>query len=587
MGRQLRASMGRRASLPLIAALALAACGGSGESPPTGDTGRVGLNGVERAAATTQADAVRLAQQASFGPSEALVSEIQGLGVASWIDQQLAVSGSRFTSGGDDRIHTRTSQVAFCDSGKQKDNVYCWRDWYSTEPLSWDFFRNAASQPDQLRQRVAFALSHFLVVSGHEVGGTYGLRNYQNQFLDNAFGNYRDVLRKVTLSPVMGDYLDHVNNSKTAPNENFARELLQLFSLGTCKLQSDGTPTGGRCKPVYNNDMVRNYAFALTGWTYPKGGHTYWGCWPEGANCQYYGGDMTPAPKLRDSQTRRLLSGLKVPAKTDAATAVNLVIDSLMNHANIAPFVSKKLIQHLVSGDPEPAYVARVAAAFNAGSFQFTDEAGTHSYGTGQRGDLAATVAAVLLDVDARNTGPDQPRSGHLRAPVLLFTGALRAMNGHTDGGALGWWWGETLKQHVFMSPSVFGFYPPDYPVPGTSRVGPEFGIHNTNGALERLNYLTYLFDWGGSPPDDSIPNPVGTGVSLDAFVGDADQAGVLVDRLALLTLGQPLAAEPRKKVINAVSFWDKTTDAGRWRQRRVETAAYLVMASPDYQVQH
>lgn len=576
-------------AIGLVVVLALAGCGGSqpedAQVQASDKATRLSV-GVSGTAATTPSDAVRLAHQASFGPSETLVAEIQAIGAAPWIEQQMALDLSRFQRGGSDRIHSRGSQVPFCETGAQKDNPYCWRDFYSTEPLVWDFYRNAVGQPDQLRQRVAMALSHFLVVSGYEVAGTYGLRQYQNQMLALAFDNYRQLLRQVILSPVMGDYLDHVNNDRYAPNENFARELLQLFALGTCKLEADGTLKGGRCKPVYDNTMVRNYAFALTGWTYPPGGASPWGCWPQGANCQYYNGEMVEAPRLRDRRPRNLLSKVSVAAQTPATASLDLVLDSLMKHPNMAPFVARRMIQHLVASDPEPAYIARVAAAFETGRFTHTDGTGQHDFGRGRKGDLAATVAAVLLDPLARNETPDATRAGHLRAPALLFTGALRAFNGHTDGEPFNWWWGNTLHQQMFMSPSVFGFYPPDYPVPGTSRVGPEFGIHNTNGALERLNVLTWLFDWGGSEPSPDVPDALGTAVDLSEFTPMAGSAGPLVDRISLLLLGRTLAKDPRKKVIDAVSFWTSDVDSDHWRERRAATAAYLLLASPDYQVQ-
>ena len=567
----------------------LTGCGGSGDTSEASaerQAQSTSVSAVTAAVEVTQADAVRLAQQASFGPNDALLAQIKSQGAPGWIKAQMAASGSVYSSGGDDKIHTRTSQVAFCDSGVQKDNENCWRDYYAADPLAWDFFRNATEQPDQLRQRVAMALSHILVVSAVEVNGTYGLRYYQNQLLSGALGNYRDILEKVVRSPVMGDYLDHANNDRYAPNENFARELLQLFSLGTCKLQPDGSLSGGRCKPVYNNEIVRNYAYALTGWTYPRGGRTPWGCWPAGANCPYYEGEMVSAPKLRDNKSRALLSSVTVATNTDAPKALDAVLDSLMRHGNMAPFISKRLIQHLVMGDPAPAYIGRVAAVFKAGSFSFADASGTYTFGTGKTGDLAATVAAVLLDADARDPSPNVARAGRLRSPALLFTGALRALNGHTDGHALIWWWGESLHHHMFMSPSVFGFYPSAYPVPGTDRNGPEFGLHNANGALERLNYLMYLIEWGGSPPEASVPRAIGTGVDLSGFLDDAGQAPVLVDRLSLLTLGQALPAVPRQKIIQAVNFWTKETDAKNWRERRVKAAAYLVLGSPDYQVQ-
>jgi uncharacterized protein (DUF1800 family) len=472
-------------------------------------------------------------------------------------------------------------ETFFCDRAPYA-GANCWRDWFSTEPLLWDFYRNAINGPDQLRQRVAFALQQIVVVSNLEVSGTYGFRNYHNMLLQNAFGNYRQVLKRVTLSPVMGDFLNNANNDKAAPNENFARELLQLFSIGTCELNADGSLKTGRCVNTYDNAAVRNYAYALTGWTYPAGGRASWGCWPQGLNCTYYGGDMVGAPAFHDANARTLLQGVSKPAGSNPAAALELVLDSLMNHPNTAPFIGKQLIQFLVSSNPTPAYVQRVSTAFASGRFS----AGGISFGTGQRGDLAATVAAVLLDAEARGDAPRAATSGRLREPVLLMTGALRALNGRSDGAALGWWWGDTFRQHVFRPPSVFNYYPPDYPVAGTALVGPAFGIHNANAALERLNYMTYLLDWGGSQPEANVPNAIGTQVVLDAFLRDAPNAATLVDRLSRLAVGAALPEPQRTNVVNAVQYWTSSTDSANWQRQRVRTAAYLVFGSPNYQVQ-
>ena len=484
----------------------------------------------------------------------------------------MGLASSRYTSGADAAVHQYTGSGNFCD-GK---GANCWRDWSSSQPLLWDFYRNAVNQPDQLRQRVAFALQQIVVVNNLEVNGTYGFRNYYNTLLDNAFGNYRQVLKKVALSPVMGDFLNNVNNDKAAPNENFARELLQLFSVGTCELNADATLKNGACTPTYSNEVVRNYAYAMTGWTYPAGGATPWGCWPSGANCRYYGADMVPLASYRDGAERRLLSGVTVAAGSAAPAAIESVLDSLMAHPNVGPFIGRQLIQHLVVSNPSAAYVSRVAAAFNSGRHA--------NFGNGQKGDLAATVAAVLLDAEARNATPGRS-AGKLRDPAQLFAGTLRALNGRTDGNALGWWWGDALLQHVFRPPSVFNFYPPDHPVPGTSLVGPAFGIHNARAALERLNFLTYLLDWDGSQPDADVPNAVGTRVDLSAYHADAGDAAKLVDRLALVALGQPLQGVPRDKVIGATAYFTSSNSPTNWRDMRVRAAAYLVFASPQYQV--
>lgn len=588
----LRIRQAAGAAMAILATL-VAGCGGGNGSTTTTPAATsseqlaAGGNGASPAAASeaqasmSQLDAVRLADQASFGPTEALVASIRSQGAARWIGDQMLSTGSRYTSGQGDAIHRNQQPVFFCDLPAYA-GTPCWRDWYSSTPLLWDFYRNALGQPDQLRQRVAFALQQILVVSNVDVQGTYGLRQLHNMLLDNAFGNYRQVLRELALSPVMGDYLNNVNNDRAAPNENFARELLQLFTVGTCELNPDATLKGGRCTPTYDNATVRNYAFALTGWTYPPGGVAAGGCWPAGLNCRYYGGNMVPVAAFHDAAQRPLLSGVSKAAGSQAPAALEAVLDSLFAHPNIAPFVGRQLIQFLVSSNPSPAYVQRVAAAFDAGRF----ESGGRSFGAGAKGDLAATVAAVLLDAEARGDGPASARAGRLREPVQMMAGVLRALDGTTDGDALGWWWGEVLRQHVFRAPSVFNFYPADYPVPGTAQNGAAFGIHNANGALQRMNFLSYLLDMGGSPPAADVPRAVGTRVRLDAFLADADDAGKLVDRLSLVAIGQALPAVPRDKVIDAVNAWTPASDAANWRVNRVRTAAYLVFASPNYQLQ-
>jgi uncharacterized protein (DUF1800 family) len=528
--------------------------------------------------ATDQLDAVRLADQATFGPNEAVVADIKANGPRKWIADQMQLGLSVYTTGGDDSIHKNTSRTEFCQQAAHASDT-CWEWWFSTQPLLWDFYRNALNQPDQLRQRVAFALQQILVVSGVEVAGTYGLRNYHNELLKGAFGNYRDLLKKVALSPVMGDYLNNVNNQAIAPNENFARELLQLFSLGPCALNADGTLQGGVCTPIYDTDMVRQYAYALTGWTYPSGGLAAGGtCWPAGTHCTYYNGDMEAVDSLHDTQARTLLGGYTVPANSTPQQALEVVLDSLMHHPNMAPFIAKQLIQHFVTSNPSAAYVSRVAQAFRDGAYQ--------GFGAGRTGDLAATIAAVLLDPEARNEHPPAD-FGKLREPALFMAGALRALHGTTDGGPLGWWWGEAMQQHVFMPATVFSFYPPDYPVAGTSLVGPAFGILNANSGLQRLNYLMYLLWWGGSKPtaDEPASLQASTAVDLSGYAAQASDVEGLVDRLSQTLLGQPLPSASRDAVIQAALAYD--TNTTNWQLMRARTVAFLILASPQYQIIH
>lgn len=562
----------RRAMAVALAAM-VAACGGGGGGGGGGAAGGPQAEPpLPAAAPTTLSDASRLADQASFGATETLLGEMMAAGPQRWVAQQFATDVSRYRRGGTDAVHTFTGGD-FCTDGPQGPN--CWRDWVSNQPLVWDFFRNAVNNQDQLRQRVALALQQILVVSQLEVDGTYGLRHYQNMFLENAFGNYRTVLKKVALSPLMGDYLNNANNNKTAPNENFARELLQLFAIGTCELDADGRLKGGKCQPTYDNARVRDYAYALTGWTYPAGGRSAW-CVPRnGTNCRYYAGDMVPRPAAHDEKALILLSGVTVPAGHTAPAALEAVLDSLMNHPNIAPFVGRQLIQHLVTSNPSPAYVARVAAAFNNGR---------HSqFGSGAKGDLRATLAAILLDEEAR-TAPPPAAAGRLREPVQLITGVLRGLNGQTDGDPFSWWWGDALGQHVFRAPSVFNFYPPDYPVAGTALQGPQFGILNANTGLARINFVNYMVNWGGTPPSANVPEALGTTVNLQAFAADAGDPAKLVDRMVRLGLGGRISPASRQAMIDAVAAWTPSSSPD-YLANRVKAAAYLVFASPHYQI--
>lgn len=532
-------------------------------------------------ASTSQRDAVRLANQASFGPTEALVADMRAKGREAWVMEQLSLTGrSSYRSGGSGAVHQNTTQSDFCALSPQNaDPNLCWRDWYSERPLVWDFYNNVLSNADQLRQRTAFALQQIVVVSAHTVGGTYGLRNYQNRLLALALGNYRDVLRAVALSPVMGDFLNGVNNHKDAPNENFARELLQLFALGSCRLNSDGSLIGGSCQPVYDNALVRNYAYALTGWTYPPGGRSYWPCSDQGWNCRYYGADenadMVSVPANHDAVARTLLSNVTVPASRTPEQALDKVLDSLMAHPNMAPFISRQLIQHLVTSNPSGGYVQRVAAAFSAGRYAVSPEV---SVGSGRKGDLAATVAAILLDAEARRAAPVNP-DGKLRDPVLAMTSALRALNATVQGETLVWP-GYQMQQPLFNAPSVFNFFPPDYPVPGQpGLVGPSFGVLGASTGLARLNFLSFL-PWASR----TSAQQYGLQLNLSPYLSDAGQPEALVDRLSNLLIGAPLPSAARSKVVAAVAGVDHWWGAD-WQQIRVERAAFLVLASPQAQV--
>jgi len=581
---------GWRLGASLALALALAACGGGGggNATPAASTSGAATVAAGADAPTTITDAARLAQQASFGPTDALIAEIQTAGALKWTARQMTIAASTYPAAGTDAIDRWTDKNAsWCEGNTEAGStarLYCWRDNYTATPVVWQFYRQALGGGDQLRQRVAFALSQWLVASDVEVYGSYGLRGWQQMFRDRAFGNYRDLLRDVMLSPVMGEFLNNVNNSKTDPNENFARELLQLFSIGTCELNHDGSLKGGNCVATYDNATVREYAYALTGWTYPAGGASGW-C-PTGKcdlwkNPRYLAGAMVAVPAQHDQTVRTLLSGVSLPASRTPDQALEKVLDSIMAHGNTAPFVARRLIQHLVTGNPSAAYVADVATAF---------ETGRHAgIGAGTRGDLAATVAAVLLHAEARDASHITDRGyGRLREPAQLWTASMRALDAVSDGAWWGWSYGDEMGQAVFSAPSVFSYYAPDYKPPGSDVTAPAFGIENENTTLNRLALFQFLNVFTGTPlmvANTSIADSFGTTVSRARFTGAASDPAALVDRFDLLLTSRQLTTRQKQAIVDAVSAISVATHGADWQAARVRAAGYLAMSSPQYSI--
>ena len=598
----------------LVLATALAsACGGSssggsggrdaqGQAAPDGGSG--GLAALEPDRPTTTKDAARLLDQASFGPSEAALAEAARQGPRKYLLAQMDQPVSRYsyaTGAAQWRsaIHT-SGKMDFCQTVEGgPDN--CWRDYYSSLPVQWEFFRHAVGNPDQLRQRLAFALSQIMVTSDRELEGTYGFAEYHQMLRDNAFGNYRTLLEKVITSPFMGAYLNMADNDPADPNENFAREMLQLLSIGACELEEDGSLRGGKCVAAYSNEVVRNYAFALTGWTYPAGGVDPW-C---DANCsrnrwtnpRHYRGQMVAKGSHHDQEPRQLLSGVVAGANRTPQQGLAAVLDSLMAHPNIGPFVGRQLIQFFVTSNPSPAYVARVAKAFRSGVH--TD--GHGSIGSGVVGDMRATMAAVLLDDEARDPArAEEGNYGRLREPVHYIAGALRATDGITDGDSLvaDWGWSGQMNQAPFHSPSVFNYYPPDFPLVGTNLVAPQFGIDTVGASLKRINFANaLLFWWGtaGTKPNPTIPGASGTRIDLtrwEALIDSVGSAG-LVDRLNELLVGGRLGPAQRQAIVTAMDEWTPAmtwlrdqNPSSSWQRERARTALYLVLSSPHYPVQ-
>ncbi len=578
---------------------------GSVNTPPSVDTGTVAITGPTAGAMITapteqpisEKSAFRLLQQATFGPTEAGVTEAMQQGPRRWLAAQFAMPTSTYGYRDRDAIHRwNDKNSGYCDqfpaNTPARDN--CWRDWYGTDLIKLDFFKQASLGTDQLRQRVGFALSQITVVSAVEVQGLYGMADYYQMLREKAFTNYRDVLLSVAMHPVMGEYLNMVNNNASDPNENFARELLQLFSIGTCELNGDGTLKGGNCVATYNNDLVRQYAYALTGWTFPAGGVNPW-CNPkcDWKNPTYLKGSMVPVSEQHDKQARTLLSGVNLSAGHSPMQAMNAVVDSLMAHPNIAPFISKQMIQFLVTSNPSAAYVARVASAFNSGKFE--------SFGVGQKGDLKALIAAILLDDEARSDASAQNASGgKLREPIIMMISAVRALNGYTDGERMGQYgWGSALSQSLFNSPSVFNYYTPDYPLPAQpGMVAPQFQLLNANTSIGWSNFSNDLIYWwynkgDGVAAKSDMLGTTGTKVSYAAWEKDAEDTSKLINRLDKLFTGGALSGAAKTAIASALDVYSSQdtwlTDANNatsWQRERVRTAAYLLIASPHFQIQ-
>jgi uncharacterized protein (DUF1800 family) len=387
--------------------------------------------------------------------------------------------------------------------------------------------------------------------------------------LDNAFGNFSNVLTEVTLSPVMGTYLNMVNNDKSSgtvnPNENYAREVLQLFSIGVWELNADGTLKRdfvGAPIPTYPQAIIDGYATLFTGWTYPP----LPGAASHNHNPKNYSADMVGVPANHDFGVKILVNSAVDTAGKSMPADLAFAIQSIMQHPNVGPFIGKQLIQKLVTGNPSPAYVGRVSAVFD-------DD------GTGTKGNLKAVVNAILMDPEARGDAKADTTYGKLREPVLFVTAAARAVGASSDGVFLAQQ-SKKLGQDVFNAPSVFNFYPPDYVVPGTQVLGPEFALQNASAAIDRYNFANALA-FGTIAPLATLPGATGTQPdwALLQTLG-SDPAMLIAELNALLMHGtMPSAMQATLfTAVAAVPASDPLT--------RAKTAFYLTITSPQYQVE-
>ena len=552
----------RTSWMPLILAtlLSLAGCGGSsggGGSPPPPPP--------PPPPPVTSAEAFQLLNQATFGATEDEAQRVMALGVEGWIDNELAKPASLQLP------HLQALPPPQFFFELQPDRVDVW-------------FRNAVTSDDQLRQRVAFALSEILVVSelGALVSFPYALADYYDVLSQHAFGNYRDLLEAVTLHPAMGIYLSMLGNEKPnaalniRPDENYARELMQLFSIGLVALNLDGSVqlnAQNQPIPTYDQAVIEGFAHVFTGWHF-AGAPSFPFAQPTAENRTQ---PMELYPDFHDTGVKLLLNGVTLPAGQSGEQDLAAALDNVFNHPNVGPFISIRLIQRLVTSNPSPSYVARVAAVFN-------------DNGLGERGDLAAVVRAILLDPEARPTLPME-LDGKIKEPLLRVTQLWRAYDGQSRSGRYQLIDGIPpslfLGQGPLQSPSVFNFFSPFYAPPGeirdSSLVAPEFEI-----ATEYQNTLVtnYMFYQAFSANSLSAEEPTFEDDDVFIDIGEelaiADNADALIDRVAEKLLAGTISEPLREQINNMLTLITGPDSA----PLRVAETLYMVTSSPEYAYQ-
>ena len=543
-------TMNRLTSIVASALLGLAGCGGSGggtEPPPPPPPVPV-----------TKAEAVQLLNQGGFGAVDADAQEVIDLGLEDWIDNEIQKPVSLQLP------HIESLPPPQFMFQLQEDRVDIW-------------FRNVVNGEDQLRQRVAFALSEVLVVSqlGALGQAPYALADYYDVLARNAFGNYRTLLEEVTLHPAMGVYLSMLGNEKPnptlniRPDENYARELMQLFSIGLVELNLDGTEkldNSGQPIPTYNQAIIEGFAHVYTGWT-----------WAGSPNFEQARGTrqnqvipMELWPDYHDTGEKLLLNGDVLPAGQTGEQDLTGALDNIFQHPNVGPFVSIRLIQRLVTSNPSPGYVRRVATVFN-------------DNGNGVRGDLGAVVKAILLDPEARSDMPMEI-DGKVKEPLLRLTQLFRAYNATSNSGRYPLVASYILfGQGPLQSPSVFNFFSPFYAPPGEIRdsglVAPELGI-----ATEYQNTLftNYMFGqvFGLNQTNQALEeDDVYIDFSEEMLI--ADDVDALINMVAEKLLGGQMSDALRNEIGGMLALIPETDTA----VRAAETI-YFVVTSPEYAYQ-
>ncbi len=531
----------------------------------------------------------RFLSQATMGVTPADLELIEELGMEGWIDAQMALAPSEYLI----EMEDIWAQIrdAYLAMGYIEDDLY--GPWAAHFNYSW--WTHAVTGEDQLRQRVAFALSQILVISNNSdlVDRGEALSAYYDLLMKHAFGNYRDLLVDIALNPSMGFYLTHLNNPKAIPSENihpdenFARELMQLFTIGLYELNNDGTrkvDANGDDIPTYNNTHIKELAKVFTG--LGPGKILEWVAWSDEAyfGLEIYGADMTVPMEMyeefHERDQKNLLNGYIIPANNDPMKDITDAIDHLFNHPNVGPFISKQLIQRFVTSNPTPEYVNRIANVFNSNE-------------SGERGNLGSVIKAILMDEEARSCESiNDGHHGKMREPLLRATQFVRLTPLDNPNGKF---WNATynfqddMEQMQLGAPTVFNFYLPDHkPVGELSALGlnaPEFNLLNTRTAIGYLNQINQWAVWGapwwGWDDEIGILAPV---VDYDGFSEEMKDVETAITWLDTHYTNGLMTDFTRENIRTQISPLDwNNTDSWMYR---LSLATYLAMISPDFVIQ-
>ena len=568
-----------------VAGLVTAACGGGGGGsapppPPPPPT-------VQVAKPTTEAEAARFILKASLSVSDAEIGNIRSIGYEPWLNAQIDATISQ-------------TGVAWLSS-RNYDQITADNFFDNEYPGDYMIWNQLMSDANGVRKRIALALSEFFVVSLPGLDFSWraqAIAFHWDQLNSNAFGNYRKLLEDVTLNPAMGYYLSTRGNRKEdartgrVPDENYSREVMQLFTIGLYQLNNDGSrKLDSNNQPIetYTNADVTNLARVFTGYDWDFTGNVKTlatGSTTRMINSTgYVLRPMTidstkwefPTTTSQHSALEATFLGTTIAANTDGTAALKIALDTLFNHANVGPFFSRQMIQRLVSSNPSPAYVDRVARIFN-------------DNGSSVRGDLRAVFKAILLDNEAiGSAGLTAPTFGKVREPILRFVQWARTFGATSTSG--NWRIGNLsdlasgLGQSALRSPSVFNFFRPGY-VPANTAiatnalVAPEFQLINETSTPGYVNFMTSAI---GST--NGVGNDVKAAYTSELAI--AHDAGLLLDRICLLLAANQISDASKATIKTALDATTVTpTSTTAEKQRRVYMAVLLVMASPDYLVQ-